>query len=97
MLAHFGFDVPDVLGDRIAVVAPDDRRELTLWGLFEEVGQLGVRLQGLWPRNVSRVVRDAAGKASAAGPCKLAGTLVFQDALRLCDFDTAPLSCCGGA
>jgi hypothetical protein len=27
----------------------------------------------------------------------LAGTLVFQDALRLCDFDTAPLSCCGGA
>jgi hypothetical protein len=29
MLAHFGFDVPDVLGNRMAVVAPDDRREIT--------------------------------------------------------------------
>ncbi len=45
MLAHFGFDLPDVLVDLVAVVAPHDRRELARRGLFEEVGQLGVNVR----------------------------------------------------
>jgi len=45
VLAHFGFDLPDVLVDLMAVVAPHDRRELARRGLFEEVGQLGVNVR----------------------------------------------------
>ena len=45
VLAHFGFDLPDVLVDLMAVVAPHHRRELARRGLFEEVGQLGVNVR----------------------------------------------------
>jgi hypothetical protein len=43
--AHFGFDLPDVLVDLMAVVAPHDRRELARRGFLEEVGQLGVNVR----------------------------------------------------
>ena len=45
VLAHFGFDLPDVLVDLMAVVAAHHRRELARRGLFEEVGQLGVNVR----------------------------------------------------
>ena len=45
MRACFGFDRPDVLIDLVAVIAPHHRRELARWGLFEEIGQLGVNVR----------------------------------------------------
>ena len=45
VLAGFGLDLPDVLIDRVAVVAPHHRRELTQRGLFGEAGQLGVNVR----------------------------------------------------
>ena len=45
VLPHFGFDLPDVLVNLMAVVAPHYRRELARRGVFEEVGQLGVNVR----------------------------------------------------
>jgi hypothetical protein len=43
--ADFGLNLPDVLIDLVAVVAPHHRRELTQRSLFGEAGQLGVNVR----------------------------------------------------
>ena len=45
VLADFGFDLPDVLINLVAVVAAHHRRELTRRGLPGEAGQLGVNVR----------------------------------------------------
>ena len=45
VLAHLGFNLPDVLIDLMTVITPHHRRELARRGLFEEVGQLGVNVR----------------------------------------------------
>jgi hypothetical protein len=45
VLPDFGFDLPDVLVDLVAVITPHRRHELTRRGFLEEAGQQGV---GVW-------------------------------------------------
>jgi hypothetical protein len=45
VLPHLGLDLPDVLVDLLAVIAPHHRHELTRRGFFDEVGQRGVNVR----------------------------------------------------
>jgi hypothetical protein len=42
VLPHLGVDLPDVLVDLLAVIAPHHRHELTRRGFSGEISQLGV-------------------------------------------------------
>jgi hypothetical protein len=45
VLAHFGFDLPDVLVDLLTVIAPHRRHEVTRLGFLEGISRLSVNVR----------------------------------------------------